>query len=510
MPAADGSRLERVRRLFDEVVDLPTGERAAVLAAAAAGEGDRTLAREVDELIQASLRAPGFLERPAAACELEGRMAGPWRIEALLASGGMADVYRAVRDDADLAWRAAVKVLKPGLDGASLSARFRAERRVLAALSHPNIVVLLDAGTIADGRLYLAMELIDGAPIGRYCADGKLDVRGRLELFLQVCAAVQYAHQRLVVHCDLKPSNVLVTRDGVPKLLDFGVSTLLGPVAREGESASPITPAYASPEQIRGEVVTAAADVWSLGVMLYELVSGRRPYDVFGLTPTEVLARQALRPTPISHDDLDAVAMKALEPDPVRRYPSVEAFAADLRRFLAHRPVSARPASSASRIKMFLRRNRWAAAAAGVVVVSLAVGAVGLYRGLLGAREEARLGWRAHRQAVQVSRFLEDMIAELNRPSVQNPEGREALLDRAAARIDVSFAEYPETEGRLRMAIAELYLDMERPAKADPHLRRAVEIVGAHRGFGKTDLARAEELLARANAAAATRRSTAR
>ncbi len=503
MRAADGERLKRIRKLFDEVVDLPTGDRAAYFAAAA--EDDRSLRDEVTELVLASRRAPGFLERPAAASELEGRMAGPWKIQAPLASGGMADVYRAVRDDADLEWRAAIKVLKPGFDGAALSARFRVEQRVLAALNHPNIVLMLDAGTIDDGRLYVAMELIEGEPIGRYSAREGLDLRRRLDLFLQVCAAVQHAHQRLVVHCDLKPSNVLVTREGVPKLLDFGVATLLGPANRPGESAAPVTLGYASPEQLRGELLTVATDVWSLGVMLYELTTDRRPYDVVGLAREEILAAQSVRPIPIAHRDLDAVVMKALERDPERRYASVEQLAADLRRFLDHRPVVARPASVAARARMFLRRNRWAVAAASLVVASLAIGAAGAYRGLLAAREEARLGWRAHTQAVQVARFLEDMMGESNRPAERDLGAREDLLDRAAVRIESSFADNPETEGRLRLAVAQLYLDIDRPAKAEPHLRRAVELIRSHRGFGRQDLDRATTLLSRATATLATR-----
>jgi serine/threonine protein kinase len=355
MTLRDPKGLSRIRELFDEVVDMPTGERAAFLASAR--DADRAMIAEVEELVAASRLAPEFLERPAAASELEGQMAGPWRIETLLASGGMADVYHAVRDDVDLDWRAAVKVMKPGLDGELLSRRFRAEQRVLAALSHPNIVVLLDAGTIAGGRLYLAMELIDGVPITRWCADRKLGVRERLALFLQVCAAVQHAHQRLVVHCDLKPSNVLVTKDGVPKLLDFGIATLLAPSGRPGRAANAITLAYASPEQLRGEVVSATTDVWSLGALLWELVAGRRPFEVAGLTLDEALAARSVPPPPLESPDLDAVVMKALDRAPDRRYPSVEQLAEDVRRFLDHRPVAARPGSFFSRAAKLVRRN---------------------------------------------------------------------------------------------------------------------------------------------------------
>lgn len=508
MPTADQIRLERIQRLFDEVVDLPTSARAAFYAGP--GAGDPSLAQEVEDLVLASRNAPGFLERPAAASELEGRMAGPWRIERLLASGGMADVYLGVRDDTELAWRAAVKVLKPELDGEWLVQRFRAEQKVLAALSHPNIVVLLDAGTLDDGRLYLAMELIDGVPIDRYCTAERFDLEQKLLLFLKVAAAVEHAHQRFVVHCDLKPSNVLVTREGVPKLLDFGVATLLGPRRGDQPAADRFTLGYASPEQLRGEVLAATTDVWSLGVLLYELAANRRPFVVAGLTPDEVSRLLLIRPASTSNGDLDDVLMKALEPDPKRRYPSVEQFAADVRRFLEHRPIAARPASLLAKTTKFVRRNRWGTAAALIVILSLLAGTAGAYRGMLGAREEARLGWRAHSQAVEVTRFLEALIEDGNRASSQDAAGREAILDRAAERIDRSFSAYPETEGRLRLAIAKLYLDIERPEKAEPHLRRAVDIMSAHRGFGAPDRLRAAELLSRSTAARPTRPSDAR
>lgn len=503
MATADRERRERIGRLFDDVVDLSTVERDAYYAAAA--PSDRDVVAEVEELVRASREAPSFLDRPAAATELEGERAGPWKIEALIASGGMSDVYRAARDDEHLEWRAAVKVLKPGLDGDLFTARFRAEQRVLATLRHPHIVSLLDAGKIADGRLYLVMELIDGRPIDRYVKEKGLGLRERLEIFLDIALAVQYAHERLVVHCDLKPSNILVTHDGTPKLLDFGIARLLAPSGCIGESG-PFTLAYASPEQLRGDVVSAATDVFSLGVILCELAVGARPWERRGLTSTEVLAEEMRRSVRIPDPDLDAVVEKALAVDRRERYSSVERLADDVRRFLNRRPVAARPVSVATRAVMFARRNPRFVAATALVVASLLFGVFGIWKGLVAAREEARTGWRAHSQAVETARFLEEMIAEMQRsPSPEsassrdtdNLADRESLLDRAAAKIDRSFGAYPETEGRLRLAIADLYLAIDRPKKAEPHIRRAATLIQNHRGFGKADRLRADTLMNR-------------
>lgn len=505
MPRGESTRLERIQSLFDDVLDMPTIERVAFLKAT--GEVDASVLREVEELVLASREAPGFLDRPAAISELEGQMAGPWRIESLLASGGMADVFRAVRDDAELSWSVAVKVLKPGLAAEQLVQLFRAEQRVLATLSHPNIVGLLDVGTLSDGRLYLAMELVDGVPITRHCAQEKLDLRQRLTLFLQCCKAVQYAHQRLVVHCDLKPSNIFVARDGVPKVLDFGISTLLGHSGSSASSTPAITMGYASPEQLRGEVLGATTDIFNLGVVLYELVTSRRAFDVAGLTLAEVVAQQATPPRSFEPRDLNAVVLKAIHSNPAQRYSSVEQLAADIQRFLDHRPVEAQPTSFVTRATKFLRRNRLASTAAVLVVLSLAFGALGIYQSMLSAREEARLGWRAHTQAVQVSRFLEDMMRDLNQSPASRAPTRAELLDRAAFKIESTFADFPETEGRLRLAIAQLYLDIELSARATPHLVRAIEIINTHRGFGSPDRARATNLLARANSMTSTQPS---
>jgi serine/threonine protein kinase len=260
-----------VQRLFEELVELPGPERAARLARTASE--DPALAREVEELLRAAESAPEFLERPAHESELVGHTVGPWSVEARLSSGGGGDVYRARRADGGASWRVALKVLPRDADRPEVRRRFESERRSLAALSHPYIVPLVDAGLAADGRPYLATRLVEGEPLDRACEG--LDLEARLRLFLALASAVQHAHGRLIAHCDLKPANILVTREGMPQIVDFGIARFL---AGESGGEAALTPGYASPEQLAGGPLGVASDVWSLGVVLHELASGRRPF----------------------------------------------------------------------------------------------------------------------------------------------------------------------------------------------------------------------------------------
>lgn len=467
------------RALFDAAVDLAPAAQDAYLAESAAR--DPRAAAEARELLLAERAAPAFLERAAGEIELEGRAAGPWRIEGLLASGGMGDVYRARRMDADLEWTVALKVLKRGLDSEQFLARFRAERRTLAALSHPFIVGLVDAGALEDGRPWLAMERVDGAPIAQHCSSLRLALRERLRLFLDVCAAVQHAHERLVVHCDLKPANVLVTRDGKPKLLDFGIARLLGDGASAG--AGPRTAGYASPEQERGEPVGVAADVFGLGALLAELLA-----DL---------------PRAGSDPDLAAIVAKAKAAVPEWRYATAAALADDLGRFLGGRPVAARRVGRAARAAKFARRHRAAVAGAAVAALALGFAGVLLARDVARTRDEARLGWQAHRRAVEVSAFLERLARAAGTGADGSVHDLDRALAAAAAEIEAGAAPLelplePEVEGRLRLALGALLLDVRRFPEAEVQLRRALQLALANRGFGKADVERAAGLLARA------------
>jgi serine/threonine protein kinase len=343
---------------------------------------------------------------------------GTYRLVREIGQGGMGTVYLAVRDDDAFHKRVALKVLKRGMDTDAIVRRFRTERQILAGLDHPNVARLLDGGTTPDGRPYLVMEFVDGAPLVEYADARVLDTDARLDIFLQVAAAVQYAHQNLVIHRDIKPANVLVTKDGVPKLLDFGIAKLLNP-EMAGQTLAPtavgmqlMTPEYASPEQVRGETVTTSTDVYSLGVLLYELLTGRRPYRITSRAVADIArvvcetepirpslavvsadapptgaatTRPGTRTGPIEtqrlrrrlEGDLDNIVLKALSKEPVRRYASVDQFAEDVRRHRAGLPVLARHDTLGYRASKFVRRHRGAVAAAVAVFLALVAGIVG-------------------------------------------------------------------------------------------------------------------------------------
>jgi tetratricopeptide (TPR) repeat protein/tRNA A-37 threonylcarbamoyl transferase component Bud32 len=316
----------------------------------------------------------------------EGSRLANYRLLKELGSGGMGTVYLAERDDSEFEKRVAIKVIQHRLQSDEVVRLFRRERQILATLNHPSITHLVDGGLTVDGRPYLVMEYVDGVPIDAYCRIHKLGIRRRLKLFLPVCEAVQFAHQNLVVHRDLKPANILVTADGIPKLLDFGVARMLHQQADETRTVARLTPLYSSPEHVRGESSGTATDVYSLGVLLFELLTESLPVRREGESLTEFLRalqedvparpsetvadeRRDLLPKRELRGDLDNIVLHALEKVPARRYSSVENFAADIRRHLDGFPILARPASWSYRAGKFVRRHRTLAAAAGVLAV---------------------------------------------------------------------------------------------------------------------------------------------
>lgn len=404
----DRQRWQSIRTVFDAAVELPPANRDGFLADTCGGDAE--LRREVASLLAAHDAGPGLLDEtgPDLAARLEwgvdgldaeddalpGHLVDHYRIEERIGAGGMGVVYRAVREDGRFRRAAALKVVKRGMDTESVLERFRAERRILASLEHEGIARLYDGGMTEDGRPYFVMELVEGLPIHRYCRERDASLSERLELFRQVCAAVDYAHRNLVVHRDLKPSNVLVTETGRVKLLDFGIAKLLDdddpdalPATRVGQR--PLTPLYACPEQIRGERITTAADVYGLGILLYELLAGRNPHQ----PDDDATAFDALRaaaetdPAPPSRvadrwrrrlrGDLDTIVLKALHREPDRRYGSPQALADDIARHLEGRPVTAHRDSLGYRLRKFVRRNRTVTAVTAVaflVVLGFAIG----------------------------------------------------------------------------------------------------------------------------------------
>ena len=374
-----------VLELLDEALETPTAVRPGFLDAAC--EDDPALRRELESLLGLKTDADDFLRSlfPPGGGDLPaGTRIGPYRLCELLGRGGMGAVYRAVRED-DFTKQVALKLVERELPSPLILRRFHRERQILARLEHPNIARLLDGGTTADGRPYLVMEHVDGVPIDRYCEDRRLAPQERLALCLQVASALSYAHQNLIVHRDLKPANVLVTADGVPKLLDFGIAKLLDP-AEDLASLTrtmerPMTPRYASPEQVRGEPVTLASDLYSFGVLLYQLLTGELPcgLDTCGLSESarRICDLEPQRPsalaTPRVGSDVDAIVLKALRKEPRHRYPSMEHLAEDIRRYLAGYPVLARKGTALYRAGKLLGRHRWGFIAA-LVALMLAGG----------------------------------------------------------------------------------------------------------------------------------------
>jgi serine/threonine-protein kinase len=396
-----------------------------------------------------------------------GRMLGSYRIEGRIAAGGMGVVFLARRSDAQFERQVAIKLLNSPLASSDAHRRFRAERQILANLNHPHIAQLLDGGTTDEGVPYLVMEYIDGLPIDAYCNSHGLSVPERLRLFTQVCGAVQYAHQHLIVHRDLKPSNILVTKDGTPKLLDFGIAKLLegtggGTAANlTVADARLLTPRNASPEQVRGQPITTASDIYSLGVLLYELLTGRQPYEVSSLTPRDleraICDAEPELPSSVKRQlkgDLDNIVLMAMRKEPERRYGTARQFADDIERCLEHRPVAARPDAWSYRTHKFLRRHAWGSAVTlGVVLLISAL--VWFYTAQL-AGERDRLA-SARATAEEVSGFLVGLFESAN-PTLTDPDvSARQVLEEGARRIEQLRARQPLVASHLMISMARAY-----------------------------------------------------
>ncbi len=526
MITSEAERFRQARRVFEEIVDLEDAERRQRLDTLA--QSDPALADAVRELLEADRRAEGFLsdpaESPLADPDLEqlptvpeegyavapgahaGERFGPYRLLELLGAGGMGEVYLAERADGRFEQQVALKLIKRGMDSALILRRFARERQILARLDHPGIARLLDGGEGEDGRPFFVMERVEGQPITDFCAARDLPLEDRLRLLADCCDAVDAAHRNLVVHRDLKPSNILVTPEGRVKLLDFGIARLLG--EEDGETqltrhgAHVLTPAYAAPEQILGGGVTMATDVFALGVVLYELLTGALPYDRRATTPHDLISRvereSVEKPSTLVRKagetttgtgerrarrlrgDLDTIVLKALQRDPARRYPSAAALAADLRAFLSGRPVAARPDTTTYRLRKFVGRHRLGVGASVLVALSLVTVLVVSLVQTAAARRQAE-------RAAAAQAFLAGLFSELDpdRMAGAAPTVRD-LLERGSARLEAELAGQPELRAEMEILIGQVFNQLSLPDQAEPLFRRAFE--GRQALFGADDL----------------------
>jgi eukaryotic-like serine/threonine-protein kinase len=521
-------RWQRVRDVFQDAVVRPPDARTAFLEEAC--EGDAELRNEVESLLASHKEAGRFLSEPApfgtgfsesGGSAVRTRV-GHYRVQDVIAHGGMGTVYRAVRDDDAFQKTVALKLVRVGAASEYAERRFRQERQILALLQHPNIASILDGGATAEGQPYLVMEHVDGRPITIYCDERGLDTRERLALFGKVCAAVQYAHQNLVVHRDLKPDNVLVTADGTPKLLDFGIARLLAvgidPDAAPTATMLPVmTPQYASPEQVRGQPVTTASDVYSLGVLLYELLAGCRPYSVKADSmeeivrtvcetepppPSSVVRTQIAGSAPTTRPtaselkgDLDTIVLRAMQKDPARRYVSAQELADDIRRHLEGHPVLARPDTIRYRTSKFVKRHRVVVTAAALVAASLVAGFFATVRQRRAAEEQRA---RAERRFADVRRLSNSLLFDLEEAIRDLPgstPARQLVVRKALEYLD-SLAQEAGGDSELQAELATAYQKVG-DVQGNPFGANLGDTAGAIESYRK-EVAIREALAARA------------
>src|SRR6202795_2496891 len=519
------ARWQQIQDLFDQLADVEVAERTAHLEKSCGGDAELRLSvtslldldrRREDPLLNAiGAAAESLLEDHRD--RLIGTRVGPYRVVSILGHGGMSTVYRGERDDSQYQQTVAIKVLQHAALHPRLRSRLHSERHILATLDHSSIARLIDSGDLEDGTPYLVMEHVDGESIDAYCDSRTLFIRERIELFIAVCAAVHYAHRNLVVHRDIKASNIFVTHDGTPKLLDFGIAKLLAPeslshtlpVTRLQERI--LTPENAAPEQVLGRPITTATDIYALGVLLYQLLTGRSPYRLLSYSqlqleraicmddpvrPSQMVVaklsgendadrgrisdRRGLSPQRLRTrlgGDLDAIIGMAMRKEPDRRYPSVEAFADDLHRHLLGQPVRARHGDWRYYSAKFLRRHTLAVAGIAAIIVGLSVVA-GITLWQNHRIELAREATAQERdRAQQVSAFLVDVFSQADPFTAQGelPTARD-LLDRGAQKILSNSNLQPEVRAQLLESIGLAYRRQGLSERAVPLLEQAVAI----------------------------------
>ena len=498
--------------LFKRALDRPAERRAPFLKEAC-GQ-DLELRCEVEALLKFNDQGDEFLEQPAVELALESifqatlksdQSFGSCKIVSHIGSGGMGEVYLA--HDQKLNRQVALKLVRFGTGGEETARHFQREAQILASLNHLNIAQLYGAEIIPDGFSFLIMEYVEGVRIDKYCDDNQLSVRDRLEMFRRVCGAVHYAHQRLIIHRDIKPANILITKEGEPKLLDFGIAKLLDPEASmAGEQtvtfAAAMTPEYASPEQVRGETMTTASDVYSLGVILYELLTGQRPYRIKGRNPAEIaraiteqeparpstaIARssgssKSQGPNPkILRGDLDNIVLNAMRKESQRRYASVEQFSDDIRRYLGDRPITARKDTFSYRTVKFIKRNKVAVTTATLVVLAIVTGLIVALWQAENARQQRDLAHHERLKAERINTFLQRMLSFSNQsvtsvwPVAQKRDVTvNEMLDRVTPQVEAELTDQPDVRAQVLRTIGSAYASQGRYDMAEKNLRTAL------------------------------------
>jgi len=503
---------QKVKDVFAEAIEQPKEHRDRFLREIC--RDDLGLLEEVESLLEAGDTPNPLIDRESYGLAsiinvhgpvYEGKDIGHYRVIREIGSGGMGTVYLAQRSDEEYRKFVAIKVVRRGIDTSDIIRRFRSERQILASLDYPNIARLLDGGTTEDGLPYLVMEYVEGVPVDEYCDRHDLAIEKRLGIFEQICSAVAFAHRNLVVHRDLKPSNIMVADDGIPKLLDFGIAKLLANGSRPADQTATIarimTPQYASPEQVQGATITTASDIYSLGVLLYKLLTGHHPYRFKTLVPREIekviceeepekpskaLTREtadtyaakahssqvAIRNSKFLRGDLDNIILMAMRKDPLRRYASVEQFSDDIRRHIQGLPVRARKDTFSYRGAKFIKRHRFGVAAACLILLSLIAGVVATFR-------QGRVAQRERAKAEAVNRFLQTMLnasgpdASLRRKH-QDLTVKE-VLDEAARRLATEdLSSEPEVKAELQRIIGVSYLSRGQYKLAEDNLTAAL------------------------------------
>jgi eukaryotic-like serine/threonine-protein kinase len=529
--------------LLDEALSLSEDKREVLLQSLAESKPD--LADLLRMLLEEhrALTQERFLEfspgAPGGGTFLQGQRVGPYTLISPIGEGGMGKVWLAERSDGRFRRRVAVKFLQFSVATRMGAERFKREGRILGALVHPHIAELIDAGVMPDGQPYMVLEYVEGEPIDEYCDARGLDVNARIHLFLDVLSALGHAHANLVVHRDIKPSNVLVSAAGQVKLLDFGIAKLLAPdgdshaaslVTMEGGAA--LTPYFAAPEQLTSGAITTATDLYAAGTVLYLLLTGQHPAGLLSRSTSTadlikgIVEKEPLRPsdaisaaklgteamhgtggagkrawTPAQlrrqlRGDLDTIVLKTLKKAPEERYGSVAALMEDLRRYLDHEPISARPDTVTYRAAKFVRRNRLAVALASIAVIALTSGLVGTLIQARTARRERDSALRERDRADRIAQFITDMfrVSDPNEARGNTITARE-ILDRASAQIDVSLANDPELQTQMISVMGKTYSHLGLYSAAQPLLERAIDAGRRANGPGNPDVLRCQDEL---------------